>query len=69
MRASASGSSWRGRNHEGPMKDKQPSKTPATDAPEPSPLEKMERMKDFTRRLLAVPKSAIVPPKPKRKRP
>lgn len=47
------------------MKDKTP-KAPAKPTPEPSALEKMERMKDFTRRLLAVPKAEIVQ-KPKRR--
>lgn len=49
------------------MKDKPP-KAPAKDVPEPSAIEKMERMKDFTRRLLAVPKSEIAPKPKHRKR-
>ena len=46
------------------MKNKTP-KAPVQDTPEPSALEKMERMKDVMRRLMAVPKSEIAP-KPKR---
>ncbi len=43
----------------------EPHEAPAETAPEPSTF---ERMKDFTRRLLNVPKSEIVPPKPPRER-
>jgi hypothetical protein len=34
-------------------------KASADDAPEPSALEKMEQMRDLTRRLVAVPKAEI----------
>jgi hypothetical protein len=41
-----------------------PPKSPAKDTPEPSAF---ERMKEFTRRLVAVPKSEI-PTKPKKRK-
>jgi hypothetical protein len=38
-------------------------KKPATPAPEQTPEQALERMREFTRRIISVPKTAIVKPK------
>jgi hypothetical protein len=46
-----------------------PPKAPASDTtPEPSALEKLERMRDLTRRIVRVPKSDLPKTTPKKRR-